>query len=168
MRRLAGIAVAFLGSVASANSCSVLSHLPGGRPDPATFDARLLGSWECIDAEGKEAESGPAVVYAFGDREYFIRTGTPDDSEPMRGFAHAVDGTHFLNVQGLEFERVNGDWVIVRYRLDQAGTLSLRLVKFDADRPETPEALEAWLRERLDSEAHLDGLITCERSAAKP
>jgi hypothetical protein len=149
--------------------CALVSEVPVGPPSAASFDDRLLGEWSCVIPEDPTA-GGPASVFAFSDREYYIRLGPSDDQAHLREFVSIIDAAHFLNVQFLNFE-VPDEFVIVAYRLSSPTSVTTHVVDLGAktSRPATSEQLIALLRKRTAEGAlSRDDDLVCTRATPPP
>jgi hypothetical protein len=166
MRSLA-ISILLL-TAAATWECSTDSTIPLGTPSAESFDRRLLGPWGCITGDDP-TEGGPASVYAFNDREYYILIGTEDGQEHLRAFSTTVDGSRFLNIQFLRFESP-GAYTIVGYAFDSPTSVTLRVVDLGPEeaKPRTETALAAFIRRRLaEGSLYDDDVFVCKRDTTK-
>ncbi len=148
--------------------CSTDSVVPLGTPSAESFDGRLLGAWNCVTGNDP-TDGGPASVYAFNDREYYVLLGTKDDQEHFRAFSTKVDTSHFLNLQSLSFDPP-GASSLVGYSFDSPTSLTLRVVDFGPEetKPGTGAAIASFVRSRLaDGSLYGDGTLGCKRDTSR-
>jgi len=165
--RSVAIAILLL-TVAATWECSTDSVLALGLPTVESFDKRLLGQWGCITGDDP-TDGGPAAVYAFSDREYYILIGAADDQAHLRAFSTTVDASHFLNIQFLSFESP-GAYTILGYTFDSPTSVTLRVVDLGPKeaKPRTEAALTAYVRRGLaDGSLYDEDVFICKRETPR-
>jgi hypothetical protein len=166
--RLATLSILLL-SAATTWQCSIDSSIPLGAPSPDYFDSRLTGNWICHDEDDPKSR-GPASIYAFSDREYYVLTGATHEQEHFRGFPSRLDGERFLNLQQLGFEAPTV-YTILRYHFESPAAFRFQIVDLGPDeaKPTTQNALEEWIREQAASHVRPDSdYFSCTRVTPTP
>jgi len=165
MMRRSLLALLLLLPLGATTDCGIESVVPVGEPDTAERDGRLLGAWSCTHDD--DPEHGPVRIYAFGEREYYVRVGRPDEEEHFRAFAAELHGRRFLNLQGLRFEPSRG-YIILGYDIDASGGLTAGIVEVGTGeaKPRTREALAVLVAKALADGTLFDAddRYACERS----
>ena len=134
--------------------------VPLGAAEDAVFDADLVGLWQAVPSP--DADDAQMLVLQFNDREYYVELREPG-SEPfgeevlrLRAYLTDLDGHRFVNLQGIDPEDTEREFIFYRYALDAAGLLTITEVELGDERDEefeTTEELRAFVRARLDDPA---------------
>ncbi|MBN1270612.1 MAG: hypothetical protein JXB04_13565 [Kiritimatiellae bacterium] len=110
------------------------------------IDAALLGTWEPVAAEGKEADDGNMLILRFSEREYMVIYPTGKDAMYYRAYPVSVGGMPLVQIQWLGYEGhpLKSDekpYHVCRYKVE-GDSLTIQTLNADVVRSEIATSQE--------------------------
>ncbi len=163
--------------IVGACGCPYGSSAPLGPPGSIDVDPALIGEWRCAEPD-KTPPDGQAIVrfFRFDASQYFIETLEPGQEGPAGRFraygTRAGDGV-LLNVRELKpdgplssaVRPAEEDWSFLRYQIDSAGQLEVRIVCEDGLKTLSEDEALRSIVARAGDEAMYEPLVVCTRGS---
>jgi hypothetical protein len=144
--------------------CIVGFKYPLGPVKKAVMDARLLGVWECHDADEKPAR---LTFMDYDDRQFVLYlTAEGDEPSHFRSYSTRIKGHVFLNLQEVKPKRVEPAWLFFEYAFSADGRLSLRGVNASPFEKvqENEKEVRRLLERNLGNPEFFESTVTCAKA----
>ncbi len=133
--------------------CSDVS-VPLGPPETAPMMQELVGTWEVIEIPEDEGR-GAMQLIQFNDHEYYIefshfeKDSTIPEIMRLRAFITPVDEHLFANVQAIEEEIDDRDYMIFWFDLANNDIISTVMIDEDMSHIKTSEELITFVKDLI-------------------
>lgn len=133
--------------------CSDVS-VPLGPPETAPMMQELVGHWEAIDVSEEEGR-GVMQLIQFNDHEYyaefshFEKNSTIPEVMRLRAYITPVDDHLFANVQAIEEELDDREYMIFWFDLANNDILSTVMIDEDMSHITTSEELVSFVKDLI-------------------
>lgn len=103
------------------------SGVPLAPVKKAVFDPQLVGEWESMETEDRNAEPYHLRFIRFNQKEYVIASGQGNGCDLSRAYIVRIKGMHFINLQELASDGEK-HFAFCTYSLSPDGVLILTFV----------------------------------------
>ncbi len=152
--------VAFFAALAAV-ACLTDFPNPLGPVSEGFIERRLLGSWNCVQADGSDL--GTMTVLDFDGKQYHVSFASEgEEPEQHRAYSSRIKEGNFWNIQSIQPKR-DTNWSFLEYSFSETGRLLLRAVRPEPfeDIREDPAQVRKLLEVNLENSEFFEPAWEC-------